>query len=293
MNTVMRRLGMTCFSAFATVTIAQTPNADLNDLLRLMTTYRNKAFCAPDTVTVRDAVGVVSSYVSSHPELQGRYTDQQALQALATAYPCHIDPNTPINKLGGRTIYATPTGEYATIETGPTIALIREIRSGPTAKATDIANRVTQDSGAYSPPVLFALAEWYYRQANIDRALFWLNAAGLRGQFDGLICTDRTAISAVAELSQQEPQDLYRVQFQDRERIKKIVWEVIDWDSRTVAHYDHRWISLHGVRAIDSGLGKNTSTEPLTVPQDQWQKIAEENRDRYRSMMLRHIDSSQ
>jgi hypothetical protein len=290
---VLRVFTILSCTAVAAVAHAQTSSADLNDLLKLMTTYRGKVFCAPPTTTIRDAVGVVSAYVSSHPELQGRYSDQQALQALAIAYPCHVDANTPIKDLGGKTIDVTPTGQYATIETGPTIAAIQKLRFGPASEESDIANRVAHDSGAYTPPVLFALAEWYYRQGNIDRAIFWLNAAGLRGRFDGLICTDRTAISAVAELSQKEPQDLYRQQFQDRDRIRKIVEEVIDWDEHTKARYDHRWISLHGLRAIDSGLGKDVSNEPLTVPEERWQRIAEDNRANYRSMMLHVADSQQ
>ncbi len=95
-------------SAVVCLAQAQSSSADLNDFLRLIAAYRGKVFCAPPTATIKDAVDVLSEYVRSHPELQGRYTDQQALQALANAYPCHIDPNTPLNRAAGRLTATQP-----------------------------------------------------------------------------------------------------------------------------------------------------------------------------------------
>jgi hypothetical protein len=231
---------------------------------------------------------VVSQAVKSHAEWQGRYSDQQALQALADAYPCTVNLNTPIDQLAGRTLQATPGGNYATIDTKADISIIQQLRSGAPAKNADLAAQVTRASGHYSPPVLFALAEWYYRRAQVDDALFWLNAAGLRGKFDAKICTDASAQSAIAELSQKLPPDLYRQQWQDPVRIKKIVDRVIDWDTKTPADYDHRWISLHGLKAVNSGLGISIAPGPLTLPQAQWQDIAEKNRQSYRADMYRY-----
>jgi hypothetical protein len=147
---------------------------------------------------------------------------------------------------------------------------------------------VTRASGHYSPPVLFALAEWYYKQGQIDDALFWLNAAGLRGKFDANICTDTSARSAIAELSQMMPPDLFRQQWQDPARIKRIVDQVIDWDAKTPSDYDHRWISLHGLKAVNSGLGLSVAPGSLTLPQSAWHDIGEKNRQNYRADMYRY-----
>jgi hypothetical protein len=81
---------------------AALPN-DTQQFLALVTTYRGKAFCAPSTATIGDAVKVVSRAVKSHPEWQGRYSDQQALQALAD--PCAVSLDTPISQLGGGKLF--------------------------------------------------------------------------------------------------------------------------------------------------------------------------------------------
>jgi hypothetical protein len=263
------------------------PN-ETQQFLALVTTYRGKAFCAPSTAAIGDAIKVVSQSVKSHPEWQGRYSDQQALQALADAYPCTVNLDTPINQLGGRKLLTAPGGEYATIDTKADIAIIQQLRTGAPTENADLASQVTRDSGHYSPPVLFALAEWYYRRGQIDDALFWLNAAGLRGLFDAKICTDTSAQSAIAELSQMMPPDLYRQQWKDPARIKTIVDRVIDWDAKTPADYDHRWISLHGLKAVNSGLGMSNPPGPLTLPQAQWHDIGEKNRQSYRADMYRY-----
>ena len=270
---------------------AQSPSADASDFLRLIQTYRGKVFCAPPTATLKDAANVVSEYVRSHPELQGRYSDQQALQALANAYPCHIDPNTPLNQAGGQRLSVQPAGVYAAIDTKPGIATVKLLRSGSGKEAIDVAMTVTQNSGAYSPPVLFALSEWYYKRGQIDEAILWLNAAGLRGRFDGSICTDPSAVSAIAELSQMMPADIYRQQFQDLSRIRRIVDKVVEWDVNTPATYDHRWIALHGLKALNAGLGTGAANGPLTVPEAQWAQIAQDNRAKYRAQMLQHADA--
>jgi hypothetical protein len=271
----------------ASVSTAALP-IETQQFLALVTTYRGKAFCAPSTTTIGDAFKVVSQAVKSHPEWQGRYSDQQALQALADAYPCIVSLDTPISQLGGRKLFVTPGGEYATIDTKADIAVIQQLRTGEPAQNADLAAQVTRSAGRYGPPVLFALAEWYYKRGQIDDALFWLNAAGLRGRFDAEICTDTSAKSAIAELSQMMPPDLFRQQWTDPARIRSIVDRVIDWDAKTPADYDHRWISLHGLKAVNSGLGMSITPGPLTLPQAQWHEIGEKNRQNYRADMYRY-----
>ena len=116
-------------NSHASATTAAVSN-ETQQFLALISTYRGKAFCAPSTATVGDAVKVVSQAVKSHAEWQGRYSDQQALQALADAYPCNVNLNTPINQLAGRTLQATPGGDYATIDTKADISIIQQLRSG-------------------------------------------------------------------------------------------------------------------------------------------------------------------
>jgi Rap1a immunity proteins len=268
---------------------------DANAFLRLVVTYRGKAFCAPPGATIGDVAVVVKQYMARHPELQGRYTDQQALQALADAYPCTASPGSniagvPLDQMGARKLEVTATGEYATIDTKPTIAMVRRLRFDATGDNSDLVAQITKTPGNYMPPVLFALAEWYYKRNQIEEAIFWLNAAALRGEFDAAICTDVSAKSAIIELAQQLPPELYKQEFADKDRFNRIVDRAIRWDETAPATYDHRWISLHGLNATNSGLGMSTARGPLTVARDHWIAIAQQNRQQYRADMYKAAD---
>lgn len=286
------------------VASAQSPPApelseDAKAFLALVTTYRGKAFCAPSTATIGDAAAVVKQYMAQHPELQGRYTDQQALQALADAYPCAVKPGSnladvPLNQMGGRKLSLMPTGEYATIDTKLAISMAQRLRAdagGDSNSGTaELAKQITANPGAYMPPVLFALAEWHYQRSHIEEAIFWLNAAAVRAQFDAQICTDVSARSAIIELAQQLPPGLFKEEFSDKDLFNRIVDRAISWDETTPANYDHRWISLHGLNATNSSLGISVKPGPLTVSRDRWDTIARQNRQQYRADMVQAAD---
>jgi hypothetical protein len=74
-------------------------------------------------------------------------------------------------------------------------------------------------------------------------------------------------------------------------RIRRIVDKVVEWDANTPATYDHRWIALHGLKAINAGLATEGASGPLTVPEAQWAHIAEDGRVKYRAQMLQHADA--
>jgi Rap1a immunity proteins len=295
---VLSGLALICVSAQSRASgdgAAPELSADARAFLSMVQTYRGKVFCAPSDTTIGDAATVVKRYVAQHPELAGRYSDQQALAALAAAYPCPLSPGSnlahvPLDQMGGRKLEVSPSGEYATIDTQPDITLIQRLRSGTGADDADLAAQVTQTPGNYTPPVLFALSEWYYKRGQPDDAIFWLNAGGLRALFDAAICTDPSARSAIAELAQKLPADLYRQEFRDPQRFKRIVDRVVEWDARTPATYDHRWISLHGLNAINSSIGASTAPGPLTVSRDRWIAIAQHNRQQYRTDMYQAAD---
>jgi len=88
------------------------------------------------------------------------------------------------------------------------------------------------------------------------------------------------------------PSDLYRQEFQDPGRFKHVVDRVVEWDARTPANYDHRWISLHGLNAINTGIGVSNKPGPLTLSRDRWTAIGEQNRQQYRSDMYLVADKN-
>jgi tetratricopeptide (TPR) repeat protein len=147
----------------------------------------------------------------------------------------------------------------------------------------DLINQIIKNSGDYIPPVLFGLANLLYKQGDTEKAIFWFNAARLRSIFDARLCTDESARSAVPALLQQMPKDLIKRQYDDPIQLKTTIDRVIKWDETTPYNYDHRWISLHGIGAISSGLTPTKPAGPLTVPRESWDTVAQKNREEYRA----------
>ena len=69
------------------------------------------------------------------------------------------------------------------------------------------------------------------------------------------------------------------------DKLAELVSRVIEWDRKTAHDYDQRWINLHGMNIVLMGLDKKTSpdqTIPLSLPAEQWDRIAEKTRADYR-----------
>ena len=90
-----------------------------------------------------------------------------------------------------------PRGPYASIDTKPSLALTRALYMTAAHENDELVQDILENPGAFDPPILFALASLLYRQGNTEEAVFWLNAARLRAQFDAQRCTDVSARSAV------------------------------------------------------------------------------------------------
>jgi tetratricopeptide (TPR) repeat protein len=286
-------LGMPSFAADA--------NSEAQWFVNLVKTNSGKTFCAPQTTTLVELATALSKFSKAHPEFRDQLTDIQAIQGLAESYPCTVvatpglanAPLSEISKSGVKNIEVVPTGQFASIDTKPTIAIMQKLRSTAGHENDALVDQIIKSPGNYMPPTLFALAELLYRQGDIDNAIFWFNAARLRGFFDASLCTDISARSAIPALVQQMPKELIKTQFDDIQKLKITIDRVLKWDEATPYNYDHRWISLHGMKAINSGLGNADQNGPLTAPSERWHDLAKQNRDQYRKSFDEAIDTIQ
>jgi len=218
-----------------------------------------KTFCSPPNTTLGEIAKTFGRYADAHPEFHGRLTDAQTIQGLSEAYPCkQISPNTPVAELakkGVKNIVVQPTGEFKSIDTSSIGSVMQKLRGTVAHENDNLVTQMINHSGNYAPPEFFALADLLYRRGDINDAIFWYNAARLRGGYDAALCTDVSARSAIPALIAQMPPDLIKKQYEDIPRVRNIIERLITWDESTPYNYDHRWISLHGMRAISSGLG--------------------------------------
>ncbi len=136
----------------------------------------------------------------------------------------------------------------------------------------------------YPPPVFYALSAAFFQKGKKDDAAFWFYAGQVRARFDANRCADETARQAVAVLNEAYGPAINEYTFKNLDKLEAMIPKVIAWDRKTPHKYDHHWINLHGMGAVLKGLGDSDvkgQTSPLSLPEDQWEKIAEETRTDY------------
>jgi hypothetical protein len=144
------------------------------------------------------------------------------------------------------------------------------------------AERVEAHPENFAPFVLYALSRVFFDGGRKDEAMFWFYAGQLRATFDADRCADESAWAAVEALNDEYGPSINRYSFKNIAKLEELVPRVVEWDRKTPHNYDHRWINLHGMEAIISGLGGDSSGgQALRLPQDQWDSIAEATRNTY------------
>lgn len=87
----------------------------------------------------------------------------------------------------------------------------------------------------------------------------------------------QSLFDAMTILNDRLPELLRLTQFEDLDKAKSIVKKAVDWDRKTPYNYDPRWIALHGIRYF-LPVPADGHQDPLTIPEDQWEALAEELR---------------
>jgi hypothetical protein len=190
----------------------------------------------------------------------------------------------------GQTIIVQPKGVFARIDTNRTRKVIEDMSSQDPRRVSRAIEKIIAAPGTFQPPAFFALAASLYKEGKAEEAIFWLNADRVRARFDANRCADVSARQAVRVLSMQMPADLIKEQFKDLDCFRSLVVKAIEWDRTTPHDYDHRWINLHGMGAMMSGLddGADKDRRPVetSLPEEQWPAIAEQTQKEY----LRELD---
>ena len=180
----------------------------------------------------------------------------------------------------GETI-VRPQGEFAKIDVRLANETIRALAKGTAAEQQRAIQDIKANPGSYAPPVFYALSETLFARGDKDDAAFWFYAGQLRARFDANRCTDVSARQAVAVLNQRYGGPINQHTFQDIPKLEALIPRVLEWDRATPHRYDHRWINLHGMDAMQAGLGGKPSPAALSAPASEWNQIAEKTRADY------------
>lgn len=179
-------------------------------------------------------------------------------------------------------IIVKPTGEFAKIDVEPIHKAIDVLKKGTPEERDKLIADIKASSQNYAPPVFYLLSNILFEKGEKDEGAFWFYAGQLRGRFDANICADVSARQAIAILNMTFGAPINQYTLKDIPKLEKLVDRVVAWDEKTPYNYDHRWINLHGMGAMMSGLDpKEQKKEELSLPKDQWEKIAAQTRKDY------------
>lgn len=177
-----------------------------------------------------------------------------------------------------------PQGEYANIDTTLAIETMSALAKGTPDETKAAIEKIKAHPEKYAPPVFYALSKALFDRGEKDDAAFWFYAGQLRARIDANICADVSARQAVAVLNQTYGTPINQYTFGDIAKLEKLVPKVVEWERTTPYEYDRRWINLHGMGAMISGLGgkpDDPSQAALSLPEKQWDEIAEKTRSDY------------
>ncbi|MFT4163493.1 hypothetical protein [Shinella sp.] len=174
-----------------------------------------------------------------------------------------------------------PQGEYASIDTSLAVQTMKQLTQGTEEERIRTARAVIASPQNYAPPVFYVLSSLLFASGLKDEAAFWFYAGQLRARFDANRCADVSARSAVSVLNDRYGTPINQYTFKNPDKLAALVEKVIKWDRDTPHNYDHRWINLSGMGAATSAMGKASPGTPLSLPEGQWETIAEKTRTDY------------
>ena len=160
-------------------------------------------------------------------------------------------------------------GVYATIDMRPTQEMVRRLSAPHGGERRDAIKEVRNNAGAFTPPVLYALANTLAEDHG-EQAIFWYHVGRIRAVYDSLRCRDKSAGAVMQDLRTRISKDLAGAQFYRRERLVAVAEKAVDWDAKNPAKYDHRWAALYGKVAAAS---PGANADEITVPESEWPAI--------------------
>jgi hypothetical protein len=181
-------------------------------------------------------------------------------------------------------VKVVPKGEYAKIDVRLANETMKALAGGTAEERRKAIETIQLSPQKYAPPVFFLLSNVLFQGGKQEEGAFWFYAGQLRARFDANRCADISAREAVGVLNQEYGSVINQFMFKDLSKLEELIPKVVEWDRKTPHDYDHRWINLHGMGAMMSGLDAEDSSEKpaaLSLSEEQWGEIAEKTRADY------------
>ena len=169
------------------------------------------------------------------------------------------------------------TGVFKEIDVEKQNKAISVLLTGDEEMKSTMRDLFFQDQNKWNPPVVYAISKVLFEQGYKDDAVMWFYIAQLRARIDANLCQDESAREAVAILNDKFGSSINEYALKDVKKLKIIVKNAIEFVQKYKPTYDHRWINLHGMWAIN-GIEKG---KELSYPKEKWASIKKKTVDNY------------
>ncbi len=169
------------------------------------------------------------------------------------------------------------TGVFKEIDVEKQNQAISVLFTGDETMKQQMVDIFFKDQNRWNPPVIYSISQVLFELGHKDDAAMWFYIGQLRARYDANRCQDESARDAVSILNDKFGSTINEYAFQDLKKLKTIVKDAIEFVREYEGTYDHRWINLHGMWAIN-GLEDG---QELSYPEAEWPKIKKKTIDDY------------
>ncbi len=151
--------------------------------------------------------------------------------------------------------------------------MIEGLSSGDETEKQAAINNLLSNPNAFNPVATYVLSHRLLEEGKANEAMFWFYLSQVRARVDANICKDETAKEAASLLSNTFGPAVNELAFLDLDNLQAVVEKVVTFAEQNEETYDRRWINLHGMDAVLSGLDAGAEPKETSEPIDRWTDI--------------------
>jgi hypothetical protein len=186
----------------------------------------------------------------------------------------------------GQTTQNKPKGIYKAIDVERHNKVIEILNGDDKDLKSKAVDSVLNKPNYYNPPVIYALSKELFARDRKREATYWFYVGQLRARYDANLCLDNTAKQAVSVLNGIYGPDINKYAFENIDSLEITVNKVVDFVRANEENYDHRWINLHGMDAV-----QNKKAKEISQPKNRWPDIKTKTVDDYYKGFIEYVKS--
>ncbi len=177
------------------------------------------------------------------------------------------------------------TGVFREIDIEQQNSAISVLFTGDEKMKHQMVDIFFKNQNKWNPPVIYSIANVLFEFGYKDDAAMWFYIGQLRARIDANLCQDETARSAVGILNDKFGTTINEYALQDIKKLETTINDAIEFVREYEPTYDHRWINLHGMWAIN-GIEEGKA---LSYPKEEWAAIKKKTIDDYYAGFVKYV----